>query len=320
MDFNEITFGGSNLDRAAQIRTDEAALAAGLKDRKSRTILLWRGKLLASGEDMKTLARLPLDHAALQGDKKGPIFLGLDEGIHCFAHDISSWEPAEQELPEDSFVDQSEQTHPDADPSEAFCELRAIMTRLSPRDAELAATARAMFEWHRSHQFCAKCGAKSDMVHAGWQRSCTVCDAQHFPRTDPVAIMLITHGNKTLLGRSPGWPERMYSTLAGFIEPGETPEAAVRREVWEEAGVKVGKVKYLGSQPWAFPSSLMMAFHGEALSEDITIDPEEIEDALWITREDLMLAAAGDHPEISPARKGSIANFILTNWLADSLD
>ncbi|CAN0586768.1 unnamed protein product, partial [Ectocarpus sp. 12 AP-2014] len=151
-------------------------------------------------------------------------------------------------------------------------------------------------------------------------RLCPSCGAHHFPRTDPVVIMLVTHGSSVLMGRSPGWPEGMYSLLAGFVEPGETLEAAVRREVWEEAGVRVGAVDYLSSQPWPFPASLMMGCRGEALTRDITIDPVEIEDAMWVGKSEMMDAFAGVHPLIKPARKGAIAQFLLQNWLADTLD
>jgi NAD+ diphosphatase len=158
------------------------------------------------------------------------------------------------------------------------------------------------------------------MTQAGWQRSCPDCGAHHFPRTDPVVIMLITHGNDVLLGRSPGWPEGMYSLLAGFIEPGETMEAAVRREVAEETAVSVGQVDYLASQPWPYPSSLMFGCRGEATSREITVDPAELDDALWISREELADALAGNHPVLKPARKGAIARFLMENWLADRLD
>jgi NAD+ diphosphatase len=158
------------------------------------------------------------------------------------------------------------------------------------------------------------------MAQGGWQRSCPTCGAQHFPRTDPVVIMLVTRGNSVLLGRSPGWPEGMFSLLAGFVEPGETIEAAVRREVLEETGVTCGAVNYLASQPWPFPASLMIGARTEATSSEIRIDPEELETALWVSREELVQAFAGQHPVIRPSRKGAIANFILRNWLADRLD
>jgi NAD+ diphosphatase len=158
------------------------------------------------------------------------------------------------------------------------------------------------------------------MQQAGWQRTCRACNASHFPRTDPVVIMLITQGKSVLMGRSPGWPEGMYSLLAGFVEPGETLEAAVRREVFEEAGVKVGAVSYLSGQPWPFPASLMFGCAGEALSKEINIDPVEIEDAVWVTREEMMEVFAGAHDKLRPARRGAIAHFLLENWLADTLD
>ena len=158
------------------------------------------------------------------------------------------------------------------------------------------------------------------MVQGGWQRTCPACRAQHFPRTDPVVIMLVTHGNSVLLGRSPGWPEGMFSLLAGFVEPGETIEAAVRREVQEETGVGCGAVSYLASQPWPFPASLMIGARTEATGTAITIDPDELEQALWVTREELVTVFAGLHPTIRPGRQGAIANFILRAWLADRLD
>ncbi len=248
------------------------------------------------------------------------VFLGLEDGRGSFAADLSAWEPESNSGAEQSFFDQSLQGHPALPAGEAFEDLRNAMTRLTPREAELAATARAILHWHQSHGFCAACGARSDMVQAGWQRSCPACGAQHFPRTDPVVIMLITHGNRVLLGRNAAWPEGMYSLLAGFVEPGETLENAVRREVAEEAGVQVGAVRYLTSQPWPFPASLMLGCTGQALSDAITLDPAELQDALWVSREDLVQVFAGAHPQIRPPRNGAIAAFLMRNWLADRLD
>jgi len=202
--------------------------------------------------------------------------------------------------------------------AEAFCLSRAM--RLSVSCAELAATGKAIFGWHASHGFCARCGAASAVAEAGWQRVCPDCGARHFPRTDPVVIMLITHGNSLLLGRSPHWPDGMYSLLAGFVEPGETIEAAVRREVLEESGVRVGPVEYLSSQPWPFPASLMIGCRGAALSTAITLDPVELEDALWVSRERLLDIFAGRDKTVLPARTGAIAQFLMRNWLADRLD
>ena len=312
-----VTFGGSGLDRAAHLRGDVGTL---VRDAASRTIVLWRGKPLVEGEGRDQLVRLPMDHPALGAARGAPIFLGLEGGGACFATDLSAWEPeAFDKAALEGFFDPSEQQHPDLAAGQVFCELRGVMTRLDARDAELAATARALMLWHRSHRYCARCGGQSEMCMAGWQRDCPSCGASHFPRTDPVVIMLITHGNSVLMGRSPGWPEGMYSLLAGFVEPGETVEAAVRREVFEEAGVRVGEVSYLASQPWAFPASLMLGCRGAALGREIEIDPKEIEDAIWVSREEMMAVFAGAHPILKPARKGAIAHFLLRNWLADRL-
>ena len=309
-----VTFGGSGLDRAAELRGDATTLLA---DARARMILFWRGKPMIAGDQ---LVRLPLDHAVSRDAASDMVFLGREDSAPLFAADLSQWTPDDLD-PEtlDSFLDPTEQVHP-ACPDAMFAELRGIMTRLSPRDAELAATAKAVMGWHLSHRFCARCGAESQFAMAGWQRDCAACGGHHFPRTDPVVIMLITHGNSVLVGRSPGWPEGMYSLLAGFVEPGETIEAAVRREVFEEAGVRVGQVTYLSSQPWPFPASLMFGCAGEALSTELTIDPDEIEDAKWVTREDIALAFTGNHPSLLPARKGAIAHFLLNAWLSDQLD
>lgn len=155
------------------------------------------------------------------------------------------------------------------------------------------------------------------MAEAGWQRNCPACGAKHFPRTDPVVIMLIVSGNSVLVGRSPFWPEGMYSLLAGFVEPGETLEAAVRREVFEEAGVEVGRVDYVVSQPWPFPSSLMFGCVGQAKSTALSLDPVEIEDAVWLSKEELSEVFRGGHPRFRPPRQGAVAGFLLKAWLED---
>ncbi|MCL3880998.1 NAD(+) diphosphatase [Marivita sp. GX14005] len=315
-----VTFGGSQFDRATEMRGNVPAVAMAMQDPSSRTIVLWRGKpLLANGGDVTALARLPLAHPILNEAVEPPILLGREGTEVRFAHDISRWEPAEGTGTLGAFFDASEQRHPDA-PGHVFTELRQVMTTLSPRDAELAASAKAILGWHETHGFCARCGAKSEVTLSGWQRVCPACGARHHPRTDPVVIMLVTCGNKVLLGRSPGWPVGMYSCLAGFVEPGEAIEAAVRREVYEEAGIEVGAVRYLSSQPWPFPASLMVGCHAAALTEKISIDPSEIEDAIWFSREDVMDAFAGLRTGLLPARKGAIAHFLLRNWLADRLD
>ncbi|MBI1170847.1 NAD(+) diphosphatase [bacterium] len=310
-----VTFGGSGMDRAANLRGDagqQAALWA-----RGKVLAVWKGRPLIAGG--QAIAWLPTD-AALAGSQDSAIFLGLSEGTPVFAQDVSAWVPEAPIAASSGFFDTQVQRHPDLPEDQGFHELRAVMAQLSARDAELCATARGLMEWHRSHGFCATCGEKSEMTQAGWQRQCPACKTSHFPRTDPVVIMLITRGNRLLLGRGPTWPEGMYSLLAGFVEPGETIEAAVRREVFEESGIRVGQVDYLASQPWPFPASLMLGCRGEALNDEIILDPNELQDARWVTREELLSAFAGTHPEIKPSRRGAIAQFIMSHWLADTLD
>lgn len=318
----EVTFGGSGLQRVDELRGDAEAIAQAVASGQAQAIVLWRGKPLVARGGFDRLIRLAADHPVLERYHVPPILLGRDEsGDLILAHDISAWVPPGLDPEQlDSFLDASEQAHPDLPEEAVFAELRRVMTHLDARDAELAATAKAIYGWHLTHRFCARCGKESRMIRAGWQRACTHCGAQHFPRTDPVVIMLITRGNAVLMGRSPGWPEGMYSLLAGFVEPGETVEAAVRREVWEEAGIRVGQVDYLASQPWPFPASLMLGCRGVALSDEITMDPKEIEDARWMSREEILATFSGEHPTILPARKGAIAHFLLRMWLADRLD
>lgn len=318
---DSVTFGGSDLDRAQDLRRDDAARAALAADPRARAIALWRGMVLVTGApDAPVLVRLPRDHGVLTAQRGVEIFLGREDGAGLWAEDISRWEPdpADQAATGAPFDPQSAH-HPALPADHRFADLRQVMAALSPRDAELAATARAILAWHESHGFCAKCGQRSLPLHGGWQRNCGVCDTAHFPRTDPVVIMAITRGNDILLGRSTGWVAGMYSLLAGFVEPGETVEAAVRREVFEETGIRVGQVDYVASQPWPFPASLMLGCTGRALSTTITIDPEEIEDARWVTREELARAFAGEHPLMSPPRAGSIARFLMEKWLTGRL-
>lgn len=308
-----VTFGGTGRDRAHGLRADAAELARLLET--GRVLPLWRGRVLAGDEGLGWVAA---DNPILTG-RAEPVFLGYLAEKAVFAADISHWQP-EEGIPDESPFLAGTQPHPLAGPGLSFIELRQQMAALSPDEAEIAATARALLEWHRSHAFCPACGARSQPAGGGWRRDCPSCQRQHFPRTDPVVIMLVTSGNRVLLGRSPGWPEGMYSLLAGFIEPGETMEAAVRREVFEETGVRCGPVRYLASQPWPFPASLMLGCAAEATSEAIKLDPAELEDALWVPREEVVTIFAGEHPRIRPPRRGAIAQFLLSNWLADRLD
>ena len=307
-----VTFGGGGLDRAEDLRRHPDRLDALPK----RTLPLWRGKPLMD----RDRAGLALVDDAAVAHAGQPILLGRVEGAAILARDVSALTVDGETEGLGAFLDPTEQTLPGMPEGTAFAELRAVMTRLGPLDAELAATARGAVEWHRTHGHCSNCGAATRPEKLGWARLCPACGRSHFPRTDPVVIMLVTRGERALLGRSPHWPEGFFSCLAGFMEPGETMEAAVRREVWEETGVRVGPVRYLASQPWPFPASLMLGAHGEATSEAIAVDPEEIAEAVWVTREEMAEVFRGAHPRIGPPRAGAIAQFLLREWLADRLE
>jgi NAD+ diphosphatase len=320
MDFiKHLGFCGGALERAAHLRGDADEMAALAAHPATRGLAIWRGKPLIAGDSV-AMAQLKMDNPLFANAGEAPVFLGLGASGALFSFDVSSWQPEVLPDVDPGLMDMSQLHHPDLPRDHRFVDLRSVMARLSPADGELAASAKAILGWHENHGYCAKCGAKTGVSMAGWQRQCAKCGMRHFPRTDPVVIMLVTHGNSVLLGRSPGWPEGMFSLLAGFVEPGETLEMAVRREVLEETAVTVGAVGYLASQPWPFPASLMVGCRAEALSLDITIDPVEIEAAMWISREQLMDVFAGNDETIMPARPGSIAHYLLQNWLADALE
>jgi NAD+ diphosphatase len=306
-----VTFSAGLLSRRDDLRKTSDALLA---SPDARFVPLWNFKPLI--EDAGGLTMVSQTHPLLTSVGM-TVFMGLtDAGAPLFAVDVSAADIIEGEGPQEGLLDASEQRHLST-PTACFRDLRAVMTDLNPLEAEIASTARAIFGWHKSHKFCAACGTQSEVAMGGWRRDCGACGTPHFPRTDPVVIMLITHGNSVLLGRSPHFPQGMYSLLAGFVEPGEPIEAAVRREVMEESGIPVGDVSYMASQPWPFPASLMIGCRGTALSRDIVLDENELEDALWLTKEECADVMAGTHPDILPAREGAIAHFLLTKWLAD---
>ncbi len=312
-----LTFAGTNFDRADHLRGDTEKM---FQDPNAKIAIIWRGKPLLDIET-KALTYVSSDHPVLKASKLTHLFMGLDKETPVFAVDISDWDdPRRDEEKLGQFLDDSTNQHPDLPETQAFHDLRDTMIDLTPRDAELSAIMRGMFEWQKNTRFCTRCGGANAWGKAGWLATCTKCEAPHFPRTDPVVIMLVTKGNSVLLGRAHTWPDGMYSCLAGFMEPGETIEAAVRREVMEETGITVGDVTYLTSQPWVFPASLMIGCHGEALSSDITIDPIEIDDAKWVSRETIIDVYSGVDVGISAPRAGSIAEFLLRNWVKDTLD
>ncbi len=301
------TFAGGAVARATHLRRDSAALLA---DPAARVLPLWRGKPLFDDQPTLRLAWLAADDPALLGAREPAVFLGMAPEGPRFALDVSHLEGPEST---EGFADP---VTLNLTPTRRFMELRGAMGALSPEDAGDAATAKGVTEWHRSHRHCARCGAASAPEEGGWRRGCPACGAQHFPRTDPVVIMLVLHGERALLGRQAAWPEKMYSLLAGFMEPGETIEEAVRRETMEEAGVPVGRVAYVCSQPWPFPSSLMIGCVAEALDDRIHRADAELEAALWASKREVAASLTGGEARFTAARKGAVARIILEGWVA----
>lgn len=290
-----VAFAGSPIDRADQIRVDDAALA-GLMDWRARVLLL--DGLLPQYGASGALAWGTLADVAPDAEL---VFLGLLGGKACFAA-----------VPNEGA----------SGPAYAMPQAWAAIQQLAPDDLAIYGEARSLVDWHARHRFCARCGGKTRLAKGGWQRTCASesggCGAEHFPRTDPVTIMLVEHSGRLLLGRQPRFPPRSFSALAGFVEPGETIEEAVAREVFEEAGVRVRDVQYIATQPWPFPSQLMIGCHAMALDDEITLDVTELEEALWFSREEVAQAIAMQGSEEGPFRApppAAIANSLLHWWL-----
>ena len=298
-------YTGSPLDRAGHLRDDDAWIAARLAGPDTRFVPVWRSRSLLR-EDAGALHAAYLDapdaSAALAAGSAWA-FLGLQGDAPAvravFALDLSRAEDPLPLLPAGAGV---------------FEDLRTVPGGLPPDDAAILAHARGLMHWRGRHGFCGVCGAACKPRSAGHAMACTGCGAQHFPRTDPAVIMLVHRGDRVLLGHSARFPKAtMYSTLAGFVEPGESLEEAVAREVMEESRIQVGAVHYHSSQPWPFPASIMLGFHAEGLSEDITIDPDELRDARWFTRAEL---ADPDAHGFSLPRRDSIARRLIEDWMA----
>jgi NAD+ diphosphatase len=295
-------FAGNPLDRASERRRDTAWIASLVDDPAARILPLRELRPLTRGSsvpvlDWQKLApwRQLIEHGATL------VFLGIDDERPYFAIDASGAEI------------------PHADEGEAI-DARTLAPLLPAGEAAILAEARSLVDWHARHRFCAQCGSPTRVTAAGWVRRCPECKASHYPRSDPVTIMLAIRGERALLGRNRRRPGSRFSCLAGFMEPGETLEECVRREVHEESGVRVGRVKYLACQPWPFPSSLMMGFLCEALTEEITVDPEELAEARWFEREEIRAmverAATGpdDPTQVSVPGPVAIAHQICRRW------
>ena len=306
-------FAGGAIPRRAEIRSDPEQVAGLFARSDTRILPVWRGKPLRLAD--ARLCWLPAGHSIFSGSS-APVLAGMPPDGPRFAASVPDWFPAGgQDVVPDSILDLTKQTHPEAPEGAEFVSLRSFMTGISADEAELAAVAKTLLDWHATHQHCPRCGTLTEMTHAGWQRRCGDCRTDHFCRTDPVVIMLVTHRNSVLVGRSRGWPRGMHSLLAGFIEPGETVEAAVCRETFEEAGVTVTNVRYLASQPWPFPASLMIGCSAQAVDTALRIDHDELENVLWVRRERMAEIFAGRDSSVRPPRQGSIAEHMIMMWL-----
>ncbi|MDC3108214.1 NAD(+) diphosphatase [Paracoccaceae bacterium] len=314
MDSNTLPlFSQINLKRKAHLRNSKQLINI----RNCFHLLIWRGKLLFRFNEGKPIPHLLEKKTKFINKLSNYIFLGEFESKNIILWDMSdSREVLGSTEKIGSFSDGEKNYHPDLPKDTYFCDLRNLLPLLNAKYANLCATAKGIFEWHKRVNFCQSCGGKLSSEMSGWEKACEKCKFKAFPRIDPVVIMLITKGNDILLGRSHGWPEKMYSCLAGFIEPGETIEAAAEREAMEESGIKIKNVKYITSQPWPFPASLMMGCTGEAQNRTIQIDRDELEDAIWVSKEDAFQALNGLDKSIFMARRGAIARYLIEKWIA----
>ncbi|MFI4975204.1 MAG: NAD(+) diphosphatase [Caulobacterales bacterium] len=296
------TFAGNPLNRASDRRSDAAWVTAKLADPDSLAIAIWNGKPLV--EDAKGGGvQIAYVRAAMAGELSAGderlLFMGLWQDTAVFAVDLEG------------------QTDPADGPLQGlgrFEDLRAIALTLPGPDAAILATAKAMFEWRRRHRYCAACGAPSVPAEGGWKRVCPTCKAEHFPRTDPVVIMLPAKGERCLLGRQAAWPKGMYSALAGFLEPGESIEEACARELHEEAALRTVKVHYHSTQPWPYPSSLMIGLIAEVENEDASPDQTELDEVRWFTRDEAKKLIRGEIADARAPGAMAIAFQLIKAW------
>ena len=292
------------LDRAAHLRLNDDKLLALESNPASRAYVVHRDSLVVKREGDASRALLSIDEALKFGANPGTIFLGLRDGAAVFGMGISP-AAAEKLL-----------TRNDV----AVTELRGMAMQgvVPPDQLSAIAMAKSMVNWHQRHSYCANCGQRTAMNEGGWKRVCPSCKAEHFPRTDPVVIMMVTHGDKCLLGRQQRFLPGMYSCLAGFVEAAETIEDAVRREVFEESGIRCTDVGYYMTQPWPYPSSLMIGCTARATNEDIVVDRAELEDVRWFDRDEARLMITRKHPDgLAGPHPFAIAHHLLGRWLND---
>ncbi|MDP9085019.1 MAG: NAD(+) diphosphatase [Pseudomonadota bacterium] len=287
------TFAGPYLDRAAHLRQDPQWFAGALADHRSRALPVWNSRNLIGGGDAPRAAYVDLKHVPPElRNSSDLILLGRVDDVNFFTYEIDAIEA------------------PRVRPDTRFEDLRLVASLLPSEDAGLLGYARAIIAWRRRHRFCGSCGGKTQPAKSGHMRVCSNpgCRSEQFPRIDPAIIVLINDGEKALLGRQATWPLGRYSTIAGFVEPGESLEDAVAREVYEETGIEVDRIEYHSSQPWPFPASLMLGFTAHAVTSAVRLRDQELEDAQWFTRADL----ASGKPLVPPTV--SISFRLIEDW------
>jgi NAD+ diphosphatase len=298
----------SRLERAAELRNEAAALAALASDTRAGAYVIGGDLIVMKKGSPLNQPLFTIDEAQALLSPTETIFLGHLDGAGRFGFGIAPT-AAEALKTRDEFL---------------VTDLRSIAVQglVDAEHLPPIAEAKAVLHWHARHRFCPNCGTATQVVDSGWRRDCPNCKTQHFPRTDPVVIMLVIDGvrERCLLGRSPRFVPTMWSCLAGFLEPGEAIEDAVHRETREEAGITCGRVSYFRSQPWPFPTSLMIGCHAEALSHDIVVDHEELEDARWFTKNEIVTMLMRKHPQgLTTPPPVAIAHHIIRAWLEDEI-
>ena len=313
-------YAADPLDRASALRDDAAAIAALRARPDARVLLIARDMPVVRRASVGLEPLLPLAEVEALGGARVEALLGLlQDGAPVYAALMPDDVVVEQADASDGFLDRRVLVIPGRDELE-MVDIRSLAAGglIPAPQASMLATAKSLLAWHARRSFCSNCGAKTVVGAAGWRRECPACHMQHFPRTDPVVIMLAIDGDACLLGRQRRFPRGMYSALAGFLEPGETMEQAVRREIMEEAGIACGAVRYFASQPWPFPSSLMIGCFVEAESRAITVDKVELEDARWFSRDETRALLEKRHPDgLSAPIPMAIAHHLIRAWAGE---
>ena len=305
---NPHVYAGNPLDRGDSERRDEAWIGDRAKDPSSKFMPMRDLNVLISEGSRHGLGWLGIEDLGRLGIDTNAIFLGLLDGAAHFVIDVSKNDRAVRELGESG--------------SWRFEDARTATEVLSASDSGIVAQARAQVNWHNRNGFCSVCGHETIIRRGGHVRYCSECDTEHFPRTDPVVITVVSDQDRCLLGQSHGRLSRtnMYSALAGFVDQGESIEEAVAREVMEEAGIRIENIRYHSSQPWPFPSSLMIGCHAGAVTTDISIDTEEMVDVRWFQREEVLLALDGKSDKLMVPGPIAIAHHLIKAWATESID